>query len=320
LGDASLSTRHAGAPVSVVGGHTFVRIDAGLDHTCAVDQESVAWCWGDASGAVGVSGDPVLEPTRVSADLRFTDVSAGRSQSCGVTAEGDVYCWGIKGWLGAGGAYSVDASGPVRALLDEPVVQISSDFSHTCARTSPGVAYCWGFSYAGEVGADLDGGVTTPVRVVGDHSWAWVDGGHVLTCGLTTDGRGWCWGRGNFGRMGTGVEVGDVFAPTPVAGGHIFTAIDAGATHTCALDAEGQAWCWGYNDRGQLGIAAGDPGSDCSVFDCVHAPVAVDTDVRFTSVQPGDRLTCGVTTDQELVCWGLRERLGSGREIIEDEY
>lgn len=33
--------------VAVAGGHTFSSITCGIDHTCALDGEGQAWCWGE---------------------------------------------------------------------------------------------------------------------------------------------------------------------------------------------------------------------------------------------------------------------------------
>jgi alpha-tubulin suppressor-like RCC1 family protein len=38
-----------------------------------------------------------------------------------------------------------------------------------------------------------------------------------------------------------------------VAGEHNFTAISTGSRHTCALELDGRALCWGANRSGQLG-------------------------------------------------------------------
>ncbi len=302
-------------PVRVLGGHAFTRVSAsGLHHTCALDADSLAWCWGE--GGTGALGPAVLErsaqPVLVSADLRFVDAVAGRWHSCGLTTGGDVFCWGLTRSLGAGiegGVQDVHPQ-PARAVLDEAAVAISGSFSHTCALTAASELLCWGFSYAGELGAgESPGDHFSPMNVLDGHTWSTVDAGEVYTCALDTEGAAWCWGRNIYGRFGAGEPMGDVGHPVAVAGGHTFVAISAGPTHTCALTADGAAWCWGRNDYGQMGVArdAFDPEAP--------APVAVDTDLRFTTIASGYRFTCGITTDEELVCWGWAERLGAGYAI-----
>lgn len=311
LGNATVGS-NAYDPVRVLGGHTFTRVAAsGLDHTCALDADGRAWCWG--SGSIGQLGPGTEEgsvlPVLVSDDLRFDDVLAGRWHSCGLTADGEVYCWGLTRSLGAGlqgGTSDVHAE-PIRVVLDEPATAISGSFSHTCALSAGGELRCWGFSYAGELGAEeAQGDHFTPMRVSGDRVWRSVSAGEVYTCALDADGAAWCWGRDLYGRLGTGTPAGDVGAPTPVAGGHTFATIDAGPTHACALDAAGVAWCWGRNGMGQLGV-----GRDV-VEEQTSIPVPVATNLRFTSVGGGYGTTCGVTTDGAAVCWGWAERLGGG--------
>ena len=76
--------------------------------------------------------------------------------------------------------------------------------------------------------------------------------GSGTTCGVALDGTAYCWGENFFGSLGDG-SLTQHATPTPVAGGHSFTAISAGAYHSCALDAAGTAYCWGQNWWGQLG-------------------------------------------------------------------
>jgi len=63
----------------------------------------------------------------------------------------------------------------------------------------------------------------------------------------------YCWGDNSNGQLGVaGGDAGTGQAPVTVAGGP-WVAPAAGSAHTCALATDGGVWCWGANDKGQLG-------------------------------------------------------------------
>lgn len=87
--------------------------------------------------------------------------------------------------------------------------------------------------------------------------------------------------------------------------------LDAGGHHSCALTAAGQAYCWGWNQSGQLGVpaSAGTPADSWSAV-----PVAVQTGARFTTISASARPdpqpaasarghSCGIA-EGALLCWG----------------
>ena len=76
------------------------------------------------------------------------------------------------------------------------------------------------------------------------------------------------------------------------------TKIDAGSSHTCALDSGGNAWCWGDNSDGQVGGTITEPGRKAS------RPVRVNGGLTFASLGAGDNETCGTLTIGGLYCWG----------------
>ena len=92
-----------------------------------------------------------------------------------------------------------------------------------------------------------------------------------------------------------------------VAGGLIFASVSAGYSHTCGLLAGGEAYCWGRNNRGQLGT-----GTTASQ----NAPAAVAGGLRFKNLSAGDFHTCGVTTANVAYCWGDNEygAIGDGSQ------
>jgi len=75
----------------------LVSMTAGAEHSCGVDPDGKAYCWGNGEdGRLGngntltkLTADPVLGPTG------FAAVSAGRRHSCGVATDGGAYCWGF---------------------------------------------------------------------------------------------------------------------------------------------------------------------------------------------------------------------------------
>jgi alpha-tubulin suppressor-like RCC1 family protein len=78
-----------------------------------------------------------------------------------------------------------------------------------------------------------------------------------------------------------------------------------------------RAYCWGYNELGQLGTGSATGPEGCQgaggPFSCSTRPVLVAGGHRFRQVSAGNDHTCGVTTDNRAYCWGVNEgRIGDG--------
>src|SRR5439155_17198024 len=83
--------------------------------------------------------------------------------------------------------------------------------------------------------------------------------------------------------------------PRPVGTALHFSAITSGFSHTCAVAIDGTAFCWGRNDRGQLGTRD-------TLARATPTPVA--TTARFIDLSAGQARSCGRTTDGTVLCWG----------------
>lgn len=83
-----------------------------------------------------------------------------------------------------------------------------------------------------------------------------------------------------------------------------FVSITAGDEHTCARKANGNIYCWGHNDYGQLGTGGGD--SDRMAF--VMAGYQVEA---------GATHTCAINFGSGALCWGsnLRGELGANASL-----
>lgn len=95
-----------------------------------------------------------------------------------------------------------------------------------------------------------------------------------------------------------------------------FQALTVGADHTCGIDDEGDSWCWGRNEHGQLGTT--NPPDPCSIGTGIAIPCAVAA-IRvaaepFTDLVGGWYHNCGLTTAGAAYCWGLNNggQLGDG--------
>jgi hypothetical protein len=82
-------------------------------------------------------------------------------------------------------------------------------------------------------------------------------------------------------------------------------ALTAGLFHACALDAAGNASCWGANEAGQLGDGTRSDRNQST---------PVSTDLRFSTLSAGIAHTCGLTGGGQLACWGqnIWGQLGDG--------
>ncbi len=131
--------------------------------------------------------------------------------------------------------------------------------------------------------------------------------GGTHACAVTGTGTGHCWGADDAGQLGDGTAGTGVRSPRPMVTGS-WSVIDGGSDHTCGLTTDQEARCWGWDVYGQLG----DGGS--ATDRATPTAVAVDPEVRWTSISAGELHSCGVTTTGLGSCWGRDDwgQLGDG--------
>ena len=141
-----------------------------------------------------------------------------------------------------------------------------------------------------------------------------ISAGSDRSCAIE-DGKAYCWGDNTFGALGDGSTGGHASMPVAVdtsgvLAGRTLTQISAGGSYTCALDTAGAAYCWGFNEFGQLG-----DGSTANS----SVPVAVDASgalagLTLTQISVGTEATCALDTAGAVYCWGFNQfgQLGDG--------
>lgn len=126
-------------------------------------------------------------------------------------------------------------------------------------------------------------------------------------CVVLASGFAECRGSNLDGQIGAGTLSGLSIAPwTRVVGDARFTSISGSLNHTCALATDGRAYCWGGNDRGQLGRGS---------FAARSAtPAEIGGGHRWLDIHArGHSQTCGVTTANVPLCIGHNDLLQLGR-------
>ena len=281
-------------------------VSAGGMHSCALDADGSASCWGGNDG--GQLGDGSAQrrssPTRVAAPEPLTSLSAGMAHSCGVGVSGSVYCWGTNssGQLGDGTRSA--RTEPARVAGGVRLATLATGGAHSCGLDGAGRLYCWGRNSHGQLGDASRTDRPAPVSAGGQRAFRTLAVGWDHTCALTTSGAAFRWGRNHAGQVGDGSQS-DRAEPTAVAGERRYTAIAAGSAHTCALAEGGAAWCWGQNAYGQLG--KGDRES-------ATAPTPVAGDESFRAITAGGVHSCALTAAGQARCWGRNSygQLGDG--------
>lgn len=307
----------ARAPQPVATTRRFASLSVGSYHTCALDAQGAAWCWGE--NGLGQLGAPsprqAAEPIPVATTDRFVAIAAGDAHTCALRADGVAVCWGQNeaGELGRGSA--AGSAFPRAVSTGERYVGLAAGTSRSCAWTVTGTVSCWGriWLYRRD-GLEWTRRQLVPAPVAGANGLAALSVGLLSTCGLDADGRARCWESNTFGQLGTGDFEGAT-EPVPVAGDRRWRMISAGSIQGCAIGDDRRGWCWGNNSFGQLGDHL--VRATCAVSDlaCAPTPVPVRGALRFTVLATGlGNHTCGVTTLTNLYCWGLGTsgQLGDG--------
>jgi alpha-tubulin suppressor-like RCC1 family protein len=91
---AAIRTR----PVAVAGGLSFSGVSPGVEHSCGVTTNGLAYCWGlNNFGQLG-DGTTTLRraPRKVAGNLRWDVILAGWQRTCGITTDGRAMCWGLQ--------------------------------------------------------------------------------------------------------------------------------------------------------------------------------------------------------------------------------
>ncbi len=321
---------------------------AGANHTCALLQSGLLYCWGrNQAGQLGYNrtdnlgdGEAVTSFGFVTLGGLATRVAAGGAHTCAIRESGAAKCWGNNqyGQLGYGNTANVGDNEPVSAANNLAfgsgltLRDLALGAYHTCAVFTSGAVKCWGRGAEGQLGQGTTSSfgdneqLTTVPLVSLTGTVRKLATGAIHTCALTDAGTLRCWGYGGFGQIGQifnhpngnigvgGGNWGDQpnelpsNLPSDINTGAAVTDVASNGHHVCALSSDGRLKCWGSGASGQLGY-----GNSLSQ----GAPLANGVDLNNTTayrISAGASHTCALRSDGTTRCWGDGSdgRLGRG--------
>lgn len=266
---------------------------------------------------------------------KIVEIATGTTHACAVVDtdpamnKGQLFCWG-------GNAYGELGVGAVGMALNRPTQPVNltnvtsvSTFSnitttapaggHTCAghALADGTAKfsCWGRNENGQLGTGNKTHSIQPreITLAANAEPFRVIAGGRHTCAITKERHVQCWGANGQGQVGNNLDTANFLTPQVVQGPNVPNPLQAielalGTIHTCARVMDGLVYCWGDNDRAQVGIGAT---SDQQLF-----PRKLNL-TGITQLAAGQDFTCGLL-NTALFCWGDNsdQQLGPGAQYF----
>jgi alpha-tubulin suppressor-like RCC1 family protein len=203
----------------------------------------------------------------------------------------------------------------VAITLDTAFVALGRRMSvgeHTvCALNPTNSVLCWGANDLEQFGSTTPLGSASPVASPAPALARFADGMGQHFCGVTASHTATCWGRNQFGGIGGGPGLPFLVPPTLVVGGLEWAGVSTSRQTSCGVSTTGAGYCWGFNQRGEIGSAS------ISLGSANDTPHAIDGGLTFKTVVAGWISACGIISSGETYCWGDNTSGQLGRGFID---
>jgi prepilin-type N-terminal cleavage/methylation domain-containing protein len=293
---------------------------------CLLASNEKAYCWGHTPVGLDANTPIEIEHGSTPSNVTFKDISAGWSDLCLIGSDEWLYCLGSNnhGSVGNGSSTAVNSLVPIsRGAIPEGVTikKVSSGGYHNCVLGSDKKVYCWGHNTYGSLGNGNTTASSVPVEVLQGaipdgitiEYLADMSSGGYHNCVIGSNNSTYCWGRNNYGQLGDNSVINKT-SPVLISAGNIPSgtyarSVSSGIYNTCINASNNLIYCWGLNDKYQLGW---------NTLNYVTTPRStargeIPTGIIKQLITGRDR-TCAIASNDKAYCWGSDEfgSLGHG--------
>ena len=297
----------------------IIDVQAGYSHLCALDDTGRIFCWGDNHRGQLGNGRNIVHPFSDNTPVevvkeselennRISFISCADEYTIATDEQGKFYFWGDYR-EGLGEYDFIPFLEKDDSFNEKNIIHLDSGRDYRCFLNKDGSIYCWGDNTYGQLGNNSTDSSDIPVKVNGsgdlkDKTVKMLSVGGTHSCALDETGHVFCWGNNEDGQLGNAQNI-NSSVPVEIDMSGILkdktvVSVKCGSSHTCALDSEGQAYCWGNNAKRQLG--------DLTFIDR-NIAVMVNTEValkgkKLVLLSSGSDYNCAVDDKNAVYCWG----------------
>lgn len=303
------------SPKIIDSGILYTKVAVGMGLSCGIDTSSKVRCWGSGYIGSGSYADKSV-PVIVDGSESYQDIAVQKS-ICGLTTLGKIKCWGVNnsGELGIGDTTS--SSTPLQISSAESFSKVTMGNNFACGIATTGSIVCWGSNAYGQFGTGSAFKNRLPVLLNVSESVKSVSSGGMNTCYINANDQIKCMavtsGGGAISGEGLNVDRSSYVRVDPLQGyKQIAMSYNGYSSNACAITTGDDLKCWGNNYVGQLGQGQTDPYGHLM-------PESADFGTKYQKVSIGSGTICGITSSQQLKCWGQNYagEVGNGNTLAQ---
>ena len=279
---------------------------------CGILEDNSLWCW---DSAVGHGLSPKLpkerddhtlnHPRQIEGSFGWFDLPEFLllGNICSSDTNNNYFCWGDNSYGPLGNNYPQKVTGPIAMPKRWSKLFLGGFF--VCADDGTGL-YCWSDRFD-NVEADFGmKNMPTKPTIIWDKEYIEIDLGWTHGCLIDFTNDLWCFGSNfneSFGSASTDFSL--YALPVSIGSSVKWRKVSAGGYSTCAIDTDGQLWCWGSPQ----GV-----GTDSD--EKSRVPLQLGKDFQWQQVDAGIYGTCAIREDHTIWC------LNSDRELekVDSDY